>query len=103
MTAADILQRWRRVRPVLNQSSMWFTLLTIAEAGEDGIGRHDLAAKTGARPCSLTHSVKRLRVSGLIEERRGPQPHRGKPALLSIITAKGYEFLAVKPSKKKTA
>jgi len=103
VTASDILNRWRRVRPVLNQTSLWFTLLTIAEAGENGIGRHDLAAKTGAKMASFAHSIKSLRASGLIQERQRISERGGRAAIIATITPKGLDFLAIKPTKNTTA
>lgn len=103
MTATHILARWRRVRGVLKSRQLWFTILAIAEAGEDGIKRTDLAEVSGAASPSLTHSCKKLIAAGIITERLGERTNGRMPPTISTITPKGLDFLGLKPSNKKTA
>jgi hypothetical protein len=97
MNASHILSRWRRVRGVLKRPSMWFTLLAIAEAGERGIKRADLAKTVRLDHKSLTHSIGILRRAGLLTQHQGErQPgNTGQYPLMARITLEGLKFLGL--------
>jgi hypothetical protein len=99
MNASHILSRWRRVRGVLRRSSVWFTALTIAEAGTRGIRRTDLAELTGLENASLTHSIGLMRSAGLVVQEQGQRRagQTGACPMIAKITPKGLEFLGLKP------
>lgn len=97
MNATHILSRWRRVRGVLNKPSMWFILLTIAEAGGRGIARVHLANSVSMKCESLTHSMRILVRAGLVTEQLAERTSKCRPANIATITPKGLQFLCLSP------
>lgn len=95
MTAADILQKWKRVADVLGRKTgPWLTLLRIAEQGSKGARASDLCHGDQALYSSRLHSLRMFERAGLIEatdklSRRG--------ARIYVITAKGLQFLDLDP------
>lgn len=95
MTAADILTSWRAVQPALRRFMSWVTLLTIAEAGEQGISRADLTRRAfGNRGKLDSRTERKWQVAGLVTIEMVDRPRPGGPkTTLITITPKGLKFL----------
>ncbi len=103
MTAAAILNRYRRIAPVIGfQASAWIVLLTICEAGPEGIDHAGLVKLLRGKPMQMAPTLRRWKQAGILVSGEVP-PRRGKGGACRVIymaTPKLYEALGITPAEK---
>jgi hypothetical protein len=103
MTAAAILKRYRRIAPVIgHKSSAWIVMLTICEAGAEGIDHSDLGQLMRGKPMALAPTLRRWKEAGILVS--GVAPARGvnggRPRVIYMATSKLYRALGIDPAEK---
>lgn len=97
MKAADILDRFRVIAPVIgHHPSSWMMMLMICEAEATGLSRTELALLFKARRINASRSLKRWQAAELIEARTAPRLGKpGRQRVYFVATKKLFKLLRV--------
>lgn len=92
LQASDILNTWRKVRPIFGgHSSAWLILLTLCEAGSGGTLRRSIAVNKAIKNPGIFRRWEKL---GLVTIKLQPV-RRGKAAMRIFATQKTYALLRI--------
>lgn len=103
MTAAAILKRYRRIAPVIgHKSSAWIVMLTICEAGAEGIDHAELGRLMHGKPMALASTLRRWKAAGILVSGEAPSrgENGGRPRVIYMATPKLYRALGIVPAEK---
>jgi hypothetical protein len=97
MKASDILKPYRKAAPVLGyRANAWITLLTLLEAGPEGLTKAELMHHYSVFGDGATTALNRWQRKGLltIQERKCRGGNGGRPASVYIATDQLRDFLS---------
>jgi predicted transcriptional regulator len=94
-TAAQILRSWDKTRTLLSKTSLWLTLLRIADAGPEGITLTKLTHRNATLPYRDT--LKKFVKAGVIEAKQtgSTMGCAARHHTRYHITEKGSAFLRI--------
>lgn len=103
MTASAILKRYRLIAPVIRgHASAWIVMLTICEAGEEGIDHADLGRLMRGKPMALAPTLRRWKEAGILVSGEAPArgSNGGRNRVIYMATPKLYRALGIDPTEK---
>lgn len=94
MTAADILNAYRRAHRLVYSPNAWMRLLVVATYGEAGCRM--LTLTTSHNAGDIHKTARKWQAAGLVTISTKPRPNRaGRPFIWITITKKGLQTLGL--------